>query len=86
MAKTLGVTDQQIAAIRDPITIKALNLAAIGLETLNKQRAALRAPKVEAKPVPQVGASRTKAVVDLDRQPIDKWMQIRNSQTAKKRA
>ena len=86
VAKELGVTDQQIAAIRDPITIKALNLASIGLETLKKQRAALKTTKPEAKPVPQVGASRTKGVVDPDKMSADEWAKWRNKQVYGKSA
>jgi hypothetical protein len=83
VAKTLGVTDQQIAAIRDPITIKALNLASIGLEVLNKQRTALKTVKPEAKPLPTVSGTRARGSVDPDKMSTEQWMKYERSRVAK---
>lgn len=84
VAKELGLSQQDVKTlIRNPAFPKALNLIAIGLETLKKQRAILKTPaRPDAKPVPQVGASRVKGVVNMDSLSADEWRVARNKQIA----
>ena len=84
VAKELGLSPQDVKTlIRNPAFPKALNLISIGLETLKKQRAILKTPaRPDAKPVPQVGASRVKGVVNMDNLSADEWRVARNKQIA----
>ena len=84
VAKELGLSQQDVKTlIRNPAFPKALNLIAIGLETLKKQRAIFKTPaRPDAKPVPQVGASRVKGVVNMDSLSADEWRVARNKQIA----
>jgi hypothetical protein len=85
--KELGVPQHRLrATMSDPIAVKALNLVAIGLETLKKQKAALTAkPKVpEAKPVPTVSGSKAKGSVDPDKMPMDQWVKYERQRMAKR--
>lgn len=82
----LGVPQHRLqATFSDPIAVKALNLVAIGLETLKKQKAALSAkPKApEAKPVPTVTGGKAKGSVDPDKMPMDQWVKFERQRMAK---
>lgn len=78
----VGFSMEQLASATEPLMIKTLNLARIGLESLKKQRAAAAKPAVEAKPVPQVGSNRSAPVVKGldDRLSAEEWIKRRNAQ------
>jgi hypothetical protein len=88
IARELGVPDHEISAIRNPVTIKALHLVGIGLETLKKGQAALSAKPATpvAKPVPTVGGAKATGTVNPDKLSADEWVKWRNKQVAKQRA
>jgi hypothetical protein len=82
----LGFTQEELRNTTHPNMIKTLHLAKIGREALMKQKAALKAPKVEAKPVPQVTARKTtSAVSDPDKLSPEAWLKWREGQIARKR-
>jgi hypothetical protein len=82
----LGVPQHRLqATFNDPIAVKALNLVAIGLETLKKQKTALSAkPKqAEAKPVPTVSGAKAKGAVDPDKLSPAEWVKWREKSLAR---
>lgn len=84
--RELGFSDAEMARETRPNAIKLLHLAKLGFETLNKQRAAIVKPKVEAKPVPQVSRSNAKGVTDPDRLSMEDWVKYEQRRMAKARA
>jgi hypothetical protein len=87
IARELGVSEHEIRQIRNPVTIKALHLVGIGLETLKKGQAALSAkPKVQvANPVPTVSGAKARGTVDMDKLSPEDWVKHRNKQVFGKR-
>lgn len=83
--REIGYTDEELAGTNHPLMIKTLHLAAIGFEALKKSRAATKPPpKVEAKPVPEIGKKGAPVIKGLDdRLPIEEWTRRRNAQAAK---
>ncbi len=83
--KEIGLPDHVLNGIREPVIIKALHLAKIGLETLKKQKAAANAKpsQPEAKPVPTVSGVKAKASVDPDKLPMDQWIKYERQRMAK---
>lgn len=81
----LGFTNEELSRTTHPRMIQTLNLAKLGYEALQKQTSALAKPRVEVKPVPQVGNSgKTKpAITNPDKLPMDQWLKWREAQVAK---
>lgn len=86
--KEIGLPDHVLNGIREPVIIKALHLAKIGLDTLKKQKAAATAKPAQtpANPVPTVSGVKTKAAVDPEKLSADEWVKWREKQLAKARA
>lgn len=81
--RDLGYTDAELAGTTHPLMIKTLNLARIGYESLKKQRASVAPVKVEAKPVPQVGAGVSRSSVNPDKLSNAEWVKWRDQQAKK---
>jgi hypothetical protein len=85
--RDVGVNDDNRirATLAEPVAAKVLNLAKIGLATLQKQKAALSAkPKqAEAKPVPTVSGAKAKGNVDPDKLSPGEWVKWREKQLAR---
>lgn len=81
--KDLGYTDEELAGTSHPLMIKTLNLARIGYESLKKQRTAAAPQKTEAKPVPQIGAGKTRSTVDPDKLPMEQWVKYERERMKK---
>ena len=86
-AREIGIPDPVLNSIREPVLIKALHLAKIGLDTLKKQQKAVSAKPAqpEAKPVPTLGTAKAKGVVDPDKLPMDQWVKYEQQRMAKAR-
>lgn len=86
--KEIGLPDHVLNGIREPVIIKAIHLAKIGLDTLKKQKAAATAKPAQtpANPVPTVSGVKTKAAVDPEKLSADEWVKWREKQLAKARA
>jgi hypothetical protein len=72
--RSIGFTEEELSNTDHPLMIKTLNLARIGLESLKKTRTAAAPIKTEAKPVPQVGAGKTRSTVDPEKLPMEQWV------------
>jgi len=84
--KELGLPQHRLqATFMDPIAVKGLNLVAIGLETLKKQKAALSAKprQPEARPVPTVSGAKAKSNVDPEKLSPTEWVKWREKQLAR---
>ena len=79
----MGYTDEELAGTSHPLMIKTLNLARIGYESLKKQRTAAAPVKTEAKPVPQIGAGKTRSTVDPDKLPMEQWVKYERERMKK---
>ncbi|MDP3937087.1 MAG: hypothetical protein Q8R92_03020, partial [Deltaproteobacteria bacterium] len=90
-ARSLGYTDQEIAAIRDVRAVKLMREAYEGAQVRDKLRKTQRdavkpKPKTEVKPLTKPAQGRAPARTGLtDDLPIDEWQRQRNKQVAAKR-
>lgn len=83
----LGDTRRIRETLAEPLGAKIVNLAKIGLATIQKQQQALSAkPKpLEAKPVPTVSGAKAKGSVDMDKLSPEEWVKARNKQVMGRR-
>lgn len=80
-----GANPEVLRTILDPLSIKIINLAMIGDETLRKSNATLKKAPTEAKPVPTVVSGKTRTgPSNPDKLPMDQWLKWRESDLAKK--
>lgn len=79
-----GANPEVLRTILDPLSIKIINLAMIGDETLRKQSATLKKPAPVANPVPQVNTGKTRATVNPDKMTADQWREWREEQIKRK--
>ena len=81
----LGFTNEELSNTSHPLMIQTLNLARIGYETLRQQKASLKKPAPEAKPVTQVATGKTRTgPSNPDKLSADEWLKWRESSLAKK--
>jgi hypothetical protein len=83
-ASELGFSQQRLSSIVDPLEVKVMNLARIGLEMLKKQKATAAPPKV-AMPAPQVQSGKTRSTVDPDKMSPEEWAKWRNEQVRRRK-
>lgn len=81
--KELGVPLENLSRVVDPVVIKALHLAMIGHQVVNKKAIPAKKAITPATPVKTVGKSGSPATKNPERMSTDEWMRSRNQQLRK---
>jgi len=84
-AKSEGVSAEEIRSVagNNPAVLKILNLAYLGKQFLDKQRAAAKPLPKTVTPITKVGGGGQASSGPADKQSMDAWMKARNQQAGR---